>query len=77
MPYMSSKWLLQFGIDIWPPANLRRLLSKAIRVLAQILQEIEHRATCPSYLLYNIIVLMGKPRVGARPTAPMLMLNRI
>eukprot|EP00973_Karenia_brevis_P030681 4230931-Karenia_brevis.AAC.1 len=58
------------GIDVWPPADLRRLLKDALAALAQILQEVEHKATWPSHALYNNIMLMGKPRGGARPIAP-------
>eukprot|EP00973_Karenia_brevis_P039610 5470715-Karenia_brevis.AAC.1 len=47
------------GIDLWSPADLRRLPSKALRELANILQKVEADATWPSHMLYNIIVLMG------------------
>eukprot|EP00973_Karenia_brevis_P031057 4284100-Karenia_brevis.AAC.1 len=41
------------------------------------LAQVEQYATWPSYLLYNIIVLMGKPLGGTRPIALMPMLYRI
>eukprot|EP00973_Karenia_brevis_P011184 1514261-Karenia_brevis.AAC.1 len=50
------------GIDLWSPGDLRRLPKKALRALAHILIQVEQYATWPSYLLYNIIVLMGKPQ---------------
>eukprot|EP00973_Karenia_brevis_P080562 11177445-Karenia_brevis.AAC.1 len=46
------------GIDLWPPADLRKLPNKAFKELAEILRRVEETATWPSYLLYNIIVLM-------------------
>eukprot|EP00973_Karenia_brevis_P015282 2090076-Karenia_brevis.AAC.1 len=59
------------GIDLWPPGDLRMLPKKALRALAHILAQVEQYATWPSYLLYNIIVLMGKPQGGTRPIALM------
>eukprot|EP00973_Karenia_brevis_P021506 2956528-Karenia_brevis.AAC.1 len=44
------------GIDIWPHADLRKLSKKALRALAAILKDIEHKATWPTYLLCNMIV---------------------
>eukprot|EP00973_Karenia_brevis_P037728 5204863-Karenia_brevis.AAC.1 len=55
------------GIDLWSPANLRKLLNGALRQLANILQQVEICATCPSYMLYNIIVLMGSHRAAPDP----------
>eukprot|EP00973_Karenia_brevis_P059374 8265546-Karenia_brevis.AAC.1 len=52
------------GIDLWSPGDLRKLPRSALRALAQILVQIEKQATWPSYLLYNITVLMGKPLGG-------------
>eukprot|EP00973_Karenia_brevis_P006372 866497-Karenia_brevis.AAC.1 len=65
------------GIDLWSPADLRKLPNRALKQLADILKKVEETATWPSYLLYNIIVLMGKPQGGARPIALMPMLYRI
>eukprot|EP00973_Karenia_brevis_P040255 5560678-Karenia_brevis.AAC.1 len=65
------------AVDLWSPADLRRLPSKALRGLADILHVVEANATWPSHLLSNIIVLMGKPQGGTRPIAPMPMLYRI
>eukprot|EP00973_Karenia_brevis_P069541 9668779-Karenia_brevis.AAC.1 len=50
------------GIDLWSPGDLRRLPKKTLRALAEILQQVERHATWLSFLLYNIIVLMGKPQ---------------
>eukprot|EP00973_Karenia_brevis_P038256 5274852-Karenia_brevis.AAC.1 len=38
------------GIDLWSPADLRKLLRKARKQLAEILQQVERMATWPSYL---------------------------
>eukprot|EP00973_Karenia_brevis_P087142 12082804-Karenia_brevis.AAC.1 len=65
------------GIYLWSPAHLRKLLRKARKQLAEILQQVEKCPTWPSYLLYNMIVLMGKPQGGTRPIALMPMLYRI
>eukprot|EP00973_Karenia_brevis_P024272 3350932-Karenia_brevis.AAC.1 len=43
------------GIDVWSPADLRKLPNRALRQLADILRKVEEEATWPSYLLYNII----------------------
>eukprot|EP00973_Karenia_brevis_P046510 6451454-Karenia_brevis.AAC.1 len=48
------------GIDLWSPGDLRRLPKKALKALAHILQPVERYATWPSFLLYNIIVIIGK-----------------
>eukprot|EP00973_Karenia_brevis_P053750 7466306-Karenia_brevis.AAC.1 len=58
------------GIDLWSPGDLRRLAKKAFRALALILQQVEEYATWPSYLLYNIVVLMGKPQRGRQAHCP-------
>eukprot|EP00973_Karenia_brevis_P054421 7562205-Karenia_brevis.AAC.1 len=50
------------GIDLWSPADLRKLPNKAFQQSAQILERVEAWATWPSYILYKIIVLMGKPQ---------------
>eukprot|EP00973_Karenia_brevis_P092704 12413719-Karenia_brevis.AAC.1 len=52
------------GIDLWSPTDLRKLLNKPFKRLAEILQQVETKATLPSYLLCNIIALMGKPQGG-------------
>eukprot|EP00973_Karenia_brevis_P027335 3768770-Karenia_brevis.AAC.1 len=46
------------GIDLWSPADLRKLPTKARRELAEIFQIVEANVTWPAHLLYNIIVLM-------------------
>eukprot|EP00973_Karenia_brevis_P008589 1161984-Karenia_brevis.AAC.1 len=46
------------GIDLWSPADLRKLPNKALKKLAEILRKLEETATWPSYLFYNIIVVM-------------------
>eukprot|EP00973_Karenia_brevis_P048982 6793293-Karenia_brevis.AAC.1 len=46
------------GIGLWSPGDLRSLPKKALRALAQILRQVEQHAIWPSYLLYNISVLM-------------------
>eukprot|EP00973_Karenia_brevis_P074227 10313613-Karenia_brevis.AAC.1 len=48
-----------------------------LRQLAELLRKVDETATWPSYLLYNIIVLMGKPQGGARPLVRIPMLYRI
>eukprot|EP00973_Karenia_brevis_P065940 9166266-Karenia_brevis.AAC.1 len=54
-------------IDRWSPADLGKLLNKALRQLAYILQQVEEWATWPSSLLYNIIGLLGEPQGGPDP----------
>eukprot|EP00973_Karenia_brevis_P078042 10840670-Karenia_brevis.AAC.1 len=38
------------GIDLWSPADLRKLPSKAFNQLAELLSKVEEKATWPSYL---------------------------
>eukprot|EP00973_Karenia_brevis_P095053 12425469-Karenia_brevis.AAC.1 len=65
------------GIDFWSPGDLRRLARAALGALGQILVQVEDQATWPSFLLYNIIVLVGKPLGGTRPIALMPMLYKV
>eukprot|EP00973_Karenia_brevis_P035841 4946717-Karenia_brevis.AAC.1 len=46
------------GIDLWSPADLRKLPNRALQELAEVLRRVEETATWPSYLLYNITVLI-------------------
>eukprot|EP00973_Karenia_brevis_P051646 7172233-Karenia_brevis.AAC.1 len=59
------------GIDLWSPGDLRRLPRAALKALGHILVQVDSQAAWPSFLLYNIIVLMGKPLGGTRPIALM------
>ena len=45
--------------------------------MADLLNHIEKRGTWPRYILYNLVVLMGKPTGGTRPIALMPMLYRV
>lgn len=45
--------------------------------MADLLSHIEERGTRPRYILYNIVVLMGKPTGGTRPIALMPMIYRV
>eukprot|EP00973_Karenia_brevis_P071881 9988562-Karenia_brevis.AAC.1 len=49
------------GIDLWPPADLRKLPSKALRQLACILQQVEaprgDQACCTHPMLYRAALI--------------------
>ena len=65
------------GIDQWSPGHLRSLSMEAKELLLDILQDVERTKAWPGYAYYNIIVLMGTPAGGVRPTALMAMIYRL
>ena len=65
------------GIDQWAPAQLKALPREALEELAAVLNAIEQHVAWPARVLYNLIVLMGKPGVGTRPIALMPVIYRI
>ena len=65
------------GCDFWEAINLRRLSDEALDALANLLNTIEKEVAWPHQMLFNMVVLMGKPTGGCRPIALMPMLYRI
>ena len=65
------------GIDQWSPYHWKQLSPEAIEAIAHLWNHGEKHGICPGYIYNNIIVLMGKPAWGAKPTAPMPMLYRL
>ena len=65
------------GIDHWSPGELKGLSSQCLQAMADLSNHIEERGTWPRYILYNIVVLMGKLTGGTRPIALMPMLYRV
>ena len=62
------------GIDHWSPRELKGLPTEAHEELATLLNDIKQNRSWPRHILYDIVVLMGKPNGGTRPIALMPMI---